>query len=132
MALQGLHALEHAAQLLQLYLLDWPVGRSLDIISANVEWLHLVWNVGVLAGLLLLLRAGMCSPWTWVLIGYALLHTAEHTYLFVRYLAVLREAEALGLRGYSVAQALPGVLGRDGWLALQPWCGRIPGLTTAP
>jgi hypothetical protein len=131
--LQGLHALEHGVQLLQVYLLDWPVGRSLGIISsANVEWVHLAWNAGVLAGLALLLRAGMRSPWAWVLLAYALLHTTEHAYLFVRYLSVLREAETLGLGGYSVTQALPGVLGRDGWLAMQPWCGRIPGFTTAP
>ena len=53
----------------------------------------------------------------------------------VRYLQVLVEMGRFGLPTFTVAQALPGVLGRNGWLALSELadlCGRIPGLITAP
>jgi|AACY02.16.fsa_nt_gi hypothetical protein len=130
---QGLHTAEHVLQLVQVYLLDWPAGRALGLISAaNVEWIHLAWNLLVLAGVLLLMVRGVRSPWAWVLLAWSLLHTGEHAYLFVRSLVVVAQSNALGLEVLPVTQALPGILGRDGVLASQTWCGRIPGLTTAP
>jgi len=130
---QGLHTAEHVLQLVQLYLLDWPAGRALGLISAaNVEWIHLAWNLLVLAGVVILMARGARSPWAWLLLAWSLLHTGEHGYLFVRSLVVVAQANALGLEVLPVTQALPGIVGRDGVLAAQTWCGRIPGLTTAP
>lgn len=127
---QGLHTAEHLVQVAQVYLLDWPAGRALGLITAaNAEWIHLSWNLLVLAGVLVLMRHGMRSPWAWALAIWAGLHTIEHAYLFVRYLQVTAEARQLGLGGLPVSQALPGILGRDGLLAAQSWCGRIPGIT---
>lgn len=133
LALQGFHTVEHTVQLLQVYLLDRPAARALGLVTAaNAEWIHLAWNAAVLLGVGWLTARGMRSRWAWLLLAWAGLHTAEHGYLFVRYLQVAAEANALGVGGQGVLQGLPGVLGRDGWLALQSWCGRIPGLTTAP
>lgn len=127
---QGLHTVEHLVQVGQVYLLDWPAGRSLGLITAaNAEWIHLAWNLLVLVGVIVLMRHGMRSPWAWALAIWAGLHSAEHAYLFVRYLQVTAEARQLGLGGLPVTQALPGLLGRDGLLAAQSWCGRIPGIT---
>lgn len=133
LALQGFHTVEHLAQVVQYYALGWPAGRSLGLItSANAEWIHFGWNWLVSAGIVFLVARGLRSPWAWALLGWAGLHSLEHTYLFIRYLRVASELGTLGLSAPSVAQSLPGVLGRDGLLALQSWCGRIPGLTTAP
>jgi hypothetical protein len=131
--LQSLHMIEHATQMVQFYLLSWPAGKSLGLISAfNVEWIHFTWNWLVWSITVYLVVRGLRNPWAYLLVAWATLHSLEHTYLLVRYLQVLREMGPLGLPPLTVTQALPGVLGRNGWLALSGWCGRIPGLTTAP
>lgn len=59
----------------------------------------------------------------------------EHTYLFIRYQQVLSELHQMNI--FSVtAQGLPGILGRDGWLARSAatkgtFLCTLPGLTTA-
>jgi hypothetical protein len=131
--LQGVHSLEHLVQLVQLYLLQWPLQRSQGLItSANVEWVHLTWNVVVLSGVIYLMTRGLRNIWMWGLLAWAGLHTLEHAYLFARYLQVAREMNGFGLPAFGASQSLPGVLGRDGWLSQQSWCGRIAGITTAP
>lgn len=67
--------------------------------------------------------------------GTFVAHTLEHTYMFVRYELVLAELRRMGITGVT-AQGLPGILGRDGWLARSAWTrgtflSCIPGLTTA-
>ncbi len=134
--LQLLHLLEHAVQMIQFYRFSLPAGQSLGLISAlNVEWIHFSWNWLIWGLTLYLVIKGMRNPWSYILLTWATLHSLEHTYLLVRYLQVLVEMGQFGLPTFTVAQALPGVLGRNGWLALSELadlCGRIPGLTTAP
>ncbi|MBF6596103.1 MAG: hypothetical protein IVW51_16890 [Thermaceae bacterium] len=131
--LQGFHFLEHTVQMVQYYLLNLPSAQSQGLISAlNVEWVHFTWNVIILACSVYLLRRGMGGFWGWAMVIWTTAHTLEHLYLFVRYLEISRELSALGLPAYGVAQVLPGILGRDGWLAESGICGRIPGLTTLP
>ncbi len=130
---QGFHTVEHFAQVIQYYLLEWPAGRALGLITAaNAEWVHFTWNAFVTAGVVFLVARGLRNGWAYALLAWATLHSLEHTYLLIRYFAVLAELNALGLDATGVTQSLPGVLGRDGLLALQSWCGRIPGVTTVP
>jgi hypothetical protein len=82
--------------------------------------------------MLYLFIKGLRNPFAYALLIWSTLHSLEHTYLVVRYLQVARELNQLDLPLFTVAQALPGILGRNGWLALSELCGRIPGLTTAP
>jgi hypothetical protein len=70
-----------------------------------------------------------------MLLAVAGFHAVEHTYTFIRYQMVLRELTAMDLLNVT-AQGLPGIVGRDGWLARSPWTQgtficTIPGLTTA-
>lgn len=133
LVLQGLHTLEHIAQVVQYYLLGWPAGRSLGLVTAaNAEWLHFAWNAGVLAGVIFLFAKGLRNKWMVALLGWALLHTLEHSYLLLRYFQVLAELRTLGLAPVPALQSLPGVLGKDGLLSLSSWCGNLSGLTTAP
>lgn len=42
---QGLHTLEHFAQVFQYYVLGWTASSALGLIAkANLEWLHFSWN----------------------------------------------------------------------------------------
>jgi len=136
LAAQGFHSVEHVAQWIQFHMLNWSARDSTGLLSpANAEWVHFVWNWIVLIAVLCLLRGGMRNIWTWLLLAWALAHTLEHTYLFSRYLAVVADLRQMGLTDVT-AQGLPGVLGRDGWLARSPatqntFLCRLPGVTTA-
>ncbi len=131
-AMQGFHTIEHAAQVIQYYLLKWPPFLSSGLISAaNSEWIHFTWNWLVVACVLYLMRHGMRSWWAWALIVWGVAHGIEHTYMLVRYYQAVDEIYRLGIGNPGLVQGLPGILGRDGWLAYSGLCGRIPGLTTA-
>ncbi|MCW5850769.1 MAG: hypothetical protein KIT87_11900 [Anaerolineae bacterium] len=136
-AAQTFHGLEHLAQWIQYHILDWPGSRSSGLISAaNAEWVHFVWNWSVVLVVIYLVRGGMRNGWAWLLLAWSVAHALEHTYMMVRYLQVNWELEKLGFQTVS-AQGLPGIFGRDGWLARSAltqgvWYCQVPGLTTAP
>ena len=136
LASQGFHMTEHAAQWVQYHVLNWSARASTGLLSAaNAEWVHFVWNWLVLLTLVVLLRGGMRNLWAWLLLAWVTAHTLEHTYMFVRYLEVLGELRRMGVSSVT-AQGLPGVLGRDGWLARSEttqgtFLCRLPAVTTA-
>jgi hypothetical protein len=137
LAAQGFHSIEHAVQEIQYHVLKWPPFASSGLISAaNAEWVHFAWNWLVVAILVYLVRGGFRNAWAWLLLAWSFAHALEHAYMFLRYLEVLAELRRLGFPSVS-AQGLPGVLGRDGWLARSAvtqgsFICRLPGLTTAP
>lgn len=132
LVLQGLHTFEHVAQVVQYYLLDWPASRSLGLVTAaNAEWLHFAWNWLIFAGTVFVFRRGLKNMWMYALLAWALLHGLEHSYLLVRYFQVVNELKLLSLSPTGVTQSLPGILGKDGLLALSNLCS-VPGITTAP
>ena len=136
LAAQGFHGIEHVAQWTQYHILNWSARASTGLLSpANAEWVHFVWNWIVLLTVLCLLRGGRRNIWACLLLAWALAHTLEHTYMFVRYLTVLADLRQIGVTNVT-AQGLPGVLGRDGWLARSAatqdtFLCRLPGVTTA-
>lgn len=140
-AAQGFHTLEHIAQWIEFHLLNWTAAASTGLISvANAEWIHFAWNWVVLAVIVYLMKNGARNMGFWLLLTWATLHTLEHTYIIARYIMIARQLQELGFapsNAFQLSQSLPGILGRDGWLARSPltqgtyFC-RIPGLTTAP
>jgi len=133
---QGTHTIEHITQWVQYYILYLPARRSTGLLSAaNAEWVHFVWNWAVLIVVIGLMRGGLRNFWATLLLAVTTAHTLEHTYLFVRHLIVLSELHQMNI--YNVtAQGLPGIIGRDGWLARSPitqgtFICTLPGLTTA-
>jgi len=118
LALQGFHTVEHIAQFVEYHVFGWQAKVSSGLISAaNVEWIHFAWNWSVLLIVGYLMTVGrMRNLWAWALLLWATAHTLEHTYLFIRYLSTVRLLAAQGV-STSFAQGLPGILGRDGWLA---------------
>lgn len=133
---QGLHSVEHLAQWVQNHVLGWPPKASGGLISPlNAEIVHFTWNTAVLLAVIYLLVAGKRGVWMWLLLVWAGAHTAEHVYLFVQFLGAAWELRAAGLP-LDAAQGLPGVIGRNGWLAAQAGtsegakfiCTLLPGL----
>ena len=119
--LQGFHTIEHIAQSMEFHILRWPPRQSTGLLSGlNVETVHFIWNWSVLLVAAYLLRAGLRSGprnlWGMLFIGWAIAHTLEHTYLMYQYLATVRVMLATG-GSLSFAEGLPGVIGRNGWLA---------------
>jgi hypothetical protein len=133
---QGFHTLEHLAQWVQYHILRWPSFVSGGLISTlNAEWVHFIWNWAVLLTVIYLVRGGMRNPWAWLLLAWTTAHTFEHSYMMARYLMVLQDMRAMGVTNVA-AQGLPGILGRDGWLATSEltqgtFICRLTGVTTA-
>ena len=133
---QGLHTVEHVTQWVQRHMLDEPLRRSNGLLSpANSEWVHFSWNWAVTLAIVFLMVRGMRGFWGWALFAWALAHTLEHTYMFVRFLQVQDELRALGFDNVT-AQGLPGVVGEGGWLDVNggsrvEFICRLPGITTA-
>ena len=133
---QGGHGVEHVAQWVQYHLLGYTLRASTGLLSAaDTELVHFIWNWGVLLVMVRLVWLGMRNPWAWIMLIWTIAHTGEHTYLFIRHLQVLSVLQEFG-EPTITAQGLPGILGRDGWLARSPvtagtWVCTIPGLTTA-
>ncbi len=114
---QGLHTIEHVIQWLQYHALYWTMRQSSGLVSpANAEWVHFVWNWWVLICVAILFRGGVRNIWALLLLAIVIAHTFEHTYMFVRHLQILDQLNSLGVTKLT-AQGLPGILGRDGWLA---------------
>jgi hypothetical protein len=133
---QGLHTVEHLVQWAQYHLFYLTMRQSNGLLSpANAEWVHFTWNWLVLIVVVALMFGGMRGVWMWLLLVVAAFHTIEHSYTFIRYQMILRELTAMDVLNVT-AQGLPGIVGRDGWLARSEWtrgtwiCA-IPGLTTA-
>jgi hypothetical protein len=123
-------------QFAQYYIQLLPARQANGLLSpANAEWVHFVWNWSVLLVVLVLMRGGMRNPLAYALLLVAGAHAIEHTYTFVRYQQVLAELYELQVRSVT-AQGLPGIVGRDGWLARSPltqgtFICTLPGITTA-
>jgi hypothetical protein len=133
---QVLHSTEHIVQWIQNHLLGMSLRTSVGLLSpANAEWVHFVWNWGVLILVAVLIGAGMRNRWAWLLLAWAAAHTLEHTYLMWQHLDVLSQLDGFGVSGIT-AQGLPGLFGADGVLARGDafqgtFLCRIPLLTTA-
>jgi hypothetical protein len=102
---QGGHVLEHVAQMIQIHVLGIPAPHAHGIFGAlDIEWVHFVWNTGVLAAVLLLVARYRRNPWLWLALALAAWHETEHLYIFSLYLRT-------GLPGNPGLLARGGVLG---------------------
>ena len=129
--LQSFHTFEHIAQFVEFHVLNWPPRQSTGLLSGlNVEVVHFLWNWFVFLTMAWLLRAGLRSGpgnlFGWLFLGWSLLHTLEHTYLMIQYLATVRVLWSTG-GSLSFAEGLPGILGRGGWLATHAELGNFAG-----
>ena len=116
LVVQLAHLGEHLVQIAQIHLLGWPAPEARGLVAAfDVETMHFLWNVGVLAAVAWLLRVGVASRALAATFMWAAAHTVEHAYLITR-------AMLTGL------ESAPGILGGGGLLSTVGVA--VPGLTT--
>lgn len=134
LVLQGFHTVEHVVQAVQFYYLQRPgIGSQGLISSLNIEWVHFIWNWLAAAAVYSLFARGMRGVWGWLLLFWVTAHSLEHSYMLVKYIQMKGAVFGLTMDCFPVGQALPGVLGRDGWLATNyPISRLIPGLASLP
>ncbi len=94
------HFFEHVAQMVQLHTLNLTGIAARGVFGAlDIEWVHFLWNLWVLAAAAVLLIRFRDNPWLWFTALFAGWHGLEHTYILWIYLTT-------------------GVIGAPGWLSL--------------
>lgn len=105
------HQFEHLVQVVQLHVLGQSPAEAHGAVGRlDIEWVHFIWNTGILVvALLIVVRFGFRSnPWLWVALAYAGWHQVEHTVLLAGYLATGTEGlPGLFAAGGLVAGGLP-------------------------
>src|SRR5260370_38936890 len=76
---QGVHFLEHVAQMVQIHLLGLSGLQARGIFGMlDLEWVHFIWNSWVLICTVLLVFLFRKNPWLWVLLVISLLPDIQH------------------------------------------------------
>ncbi len=84
---QGLHFLEHLAQMIEIHLLGYSGVNANGIIGQlNTEWVHFLWNSWVLLMAFWLLFHFPKNMWLVSLFIFAIWHEIEHIYIMSVYL----------------------------------------------
>ncbi len=129
------------AQIVQLghHLVAWGQTSRLDMALPHVtgvgslflhEWVGLFWLALVSAALLIARRSG-CVGWMMTAAcAWTVLHTLEHLYLLVQFARLTTAVDNFGLTRPNALNGSPGILGRDGWLAIHAssmrwWAGPL-------
>ena len=109
--LQVGHMMEHAAELVQLFVNHGNLAQSHGIFAVlDNEAVHFYWNVCVWVGIAVLLyRLAPRNPWLWVAFIAASIHMVEHVYLYWLYVF---HQEFWSAGGWT------GILGHGGLLGL--------------
>lgn len=101
---QTVHFLEHVSQMIEIHVLGLSGPNARGIISTlDVEWVHFVWNMWVLIGLIVLLARFKGNGWLWLALPFTGWHAIEHAFIFSGYLST-------GISG------IPGLLSQGGAL----------------
>ena len=99
------HFGEHVGQMVQIHRLDAAPPKAHGAVGTlDIEWVHFLWNGGVLMGVLMLVLRFRRNPWLWVTLGVAAWHMAEH-------IAIMVDFWSTGKAGD------PGLLAKNGAIA---------------
>lgn len=99
------HSAEHAAQIVQIHILDLRAPDARGMLSAlDTEWVHFLWNGWIIAAVAALLVVHPRNRWLWVAAAFSGWHALEHAYLLSGYLVT-------GLSGQPGLLASGGVIG---------------------
>jgi hypothetical protein len=110
-AAQSGHFLEHVAQMVQLHVLGLSGPQARGVVGAlDLEWVHFVWNTGVLLAVGALAAVYRGNRWLLVTLLLAGWHELEHVVIMARYLST-------GLVGTPGLLAAGGALGGGAPLA---------------
>ncbi len=88
LATQAGHVVEHVAQVVQLHVLRLPTSEARGIVGAlDLEWVHFVWSVSILAASAVLLWRYPHDRWLLLAVVLSVWHELEHTVIMSTYLA---------------------------------------------
>jgi hypothetical protein len=108
---QAGHVVEHVAQMVQIHGLGIAPPHAHGVVgNLDLEWVHFVWNVGILGALGVILHRLPRNAWSWLAFGAAAWHSVEHTVILAAYLST-------GMPGDPGLLAAGGVLFGGGPLA---------------
>ena len=81
------HLGEHVGQMVQVHGLGLAPPQAHGAVGVlDLEWVHLLWNVGVLVGVMILLMKFRSNPWLKVTAAVGLLHAVEHIVIMSTFL----------------------------------------------
>lgn len=81
------HVTEHIAQIVQIHALGMRAPDARGLLSVfDSEWVHFLWNGGILVAVAALLVAYPRNRWLWVAAAFTTWHAFEHAYLLSGYL----------------------------------------------
>jgi hypothetical protein len=99
------HFGEHVVQMVQIHALGLQGDDARGVFGVfDIEWVHFIWNVGVLAGVLLVLARNPRNRWLQVTAVISAWHAIEHAYILSVYLST-------GLSGTPGLLASGGLIG---------------------
>ena len=104
-AFQLSHFGEHIVQMVQIHVLGLQGADASGVFGVfDIEWVHFIWNVGVLVGVLLLMPRNPRNRWLQLTAIISAWHALEHTYILSVYLTS-------GLSGTPGLLAQGGLIG---------------------
>lgn len=85
---QTAHLFEHVAQMVQLHVLAHTGASARGIVGQlDIEWVHFLWNAGVVVALAILLVQFGANRWLIVATAFASWHLVEHDVIMQAFLA---------------------------------------------
>ena len=85
---QTAHLLEHVAQMVQIHALGLTGAAARGIVGQlDIEWVHFVWNAGVVIALAVLLLHYRANRWLVIATAIASWHLVEHDVIMQNFLA---------------------------------------------
>ena len=103
------HVLEHVAQMVQIHALGLTGSDARGVVGQlDIEWVHFIWNAGVVAILGALLIHARSNRWLVVACLFAAWHLVEHDVIIVSFLATgIPGSPGLLASGGSIGGGLP-------------------------
>ena len=84
---QVAHFGEHIGQMVQVHGVGLAPPQAHGAVGVlDLEWVHLLWNVGVLVGVMILLMKFRSNPWLWATAAIGAWHAVEHIVIMSTFL----------------------------------------------
>ena len=103
------HLAEHVAQMIQIHVLGLTGSDARGIVGQlDIEWVHFIWNAGVVALLVALLVHFRSNRWLIVACVFAAWHLVEHDVIMLSFLATgIPGSPGLLASGGAIGGGLP-------------------------
>ncbi|HEX8066861.1 MAG TPA: hypothetical protein VF520_10070 [Thermoleophilaceae bacterium] len=80
------HFGEHLGQMAQIHTLDAAPKQAHGAVGAlDIEWVHFIWNLWVLVGVMVLVMKFRSNPWLWATVAIGAWHMAEHVSIMLAF-----------------------------------------------